>query len=270
MKNIIPISAFWGRMFQIVFGLLFMSFGFFGLWRDYQSTQYYTAKATGMVAGETVRNYAGEINNRVTYNYDTLIRFTTQEGKPIKFYDHQYEHNPFFVVDQQVPVLYDPRNPQNAELEGTKKSARTGAIVTLVVGLLFFGIALMRLWRDWRKRSTIAWLIKNGDVIQTDYVDMMPSQHGIWITSQWQDPGTGIMRTFISAPINFPPLIAFITAWMSDKQSTHEAMPAASTPEGFRSRLLSYLPPSQKIAVYVDPHDPTRYYMDTSFFPLPK
>ena len=52
------------RLFSVFYHSLF------GLWRDCQLRG--LLPATGMVAGETVRNYAGEINNRVTYNYDTL------------------------------------------------------------------------------------------------------------------------------------------------------------------------------------------------------
>ena len=102
----------------------------------------------------------------------------------------------------------------------------------------------MRLWRDWRKRSTIAWLIKNGDVIQTDYVDVMPLSMGFGLLSNGK-----ILQRYhahlYKRPINFLPGVYY--RLMSDKQSTHEAMPAASTPEGFRSRLLSYLPPSQRL-----------------------
>lgn len=116
-----------GNAFIVLFGLLFVAFGFLNY--------YLTA---GVYGGRNAQEAMGVVVDVVTYGRgtETAVRFTTAEGKEVVF--RQVGRPPIYSVGQTLAVSYDPAHPQNATI-GSLSSVRRSAIFTSA-GFILFGL----------------------------------------------------------------------------------------------------------------------------------
>jgi hypothetical protein len=168
------------------------------------------------------------------------IRFQTAEGRSILFFASVGSNPPSYAAGQPVKVLYDPQNPYHAEIDSFGQ-LWTLSIVFTGLGLFFSAPqAVLVVWQraSARKRD---WLRQNGRRIQAELVHVgqntsltVNGAHPYRITCQWLDPGTNQMHVFHSG--NF---------WYNPRQFLH----------------------AKTLEVLIDPANPHRYSLETSFLP---
>lgn len=205
-----------------------------------------SAKATGQVIA-----HASGRSSDGTLTYAPVISFRTPDGQVVEFKSQASSSSPSPAVGEAVEVLYNPRQPQEAEIN-TFSSLWILPIILSALGAGFFiigttvfmvfrragqGAAAMkqqrpahdeRLRREGRRLST-----KFDSVIKDDSVEM-DGRSPYRIVTQWHDPATNRVHVFESDEIWF-------------------------NPEEFIK--------SERITVYVDTSDMEMYVMDTSFLP---
>jgi len=74
----------------------------------------------------------GSINTGYTYTYAPIIKFVTSTGQAIQFTTPGSQNPPAYQIGDPVDVLYDPQNPNNAEIPGGNN------LLFLVIGGLGF------------------------------------------------------------------------------------------------------------------------------------
>lgn len=172
--------------------------------------------------------------------YKPAVKFTTPDGQEVNFTSSFSSRPPAYDVGESVPVLYLPGKPQEARLKGFGSLwlgptilAGLGAVFALIGGSILYAGRMGAKKRDY--------LMAYGNSIQTDVqgvdrnTSLKVNGRSPWrITSQWLDPAKNKLRIFHSENIWFDPA-KFIT--------------------------------SKQVTVLLDPKDPKRYYMDTSFLP---
>ncbi|RMG57959.1 MAG: DUF3592 domain-containing protein [Gammaproteobacteria bacterium] len=189
---------------------------------------------TGLSAG------AGEItySNRTDTLWRARVRFTDNKGQIREFTDRTAANPPLYDRGQQVVVLYDPKNPLNARVDGGFKylpSVVTGFIGTafLLPGLIMLGVLV--------KGSSRRRLRENGQRIEATVVDIERNGRievngrSPWVLrAHWKHPASGQTLLFESENL-----------WIN--------------PEPFLGR--------KTVTVFLDPRNPKRYWVDTSFLP---
>ncbi len=45
-----------------------------------------------------------------------VVQFTTQDGQAVEFISKAQGHSPFYALGDSVPVIYNPENPEEAEI----------------------------------------------------------------------------------------------------------------------------------------------------------
>jgi hypothetical protein len=172
--------------------------------------------------------------------YAPVVNFKTTRGTEIQFVGKVATSSPRFVKGEALDILYLPDEPTNARINSFLDLwglplflAPFGGIFVLVGSVP----ALLR----WKARRAAAVLKVQGRPILADYerVALNPAinvngESPFRIIAQWQDPATSTVHVFHSDNIWFDP-----QKYIDRKQLT----------------------------VYVDPNDPKRYYVDTSFLP---
>jgi hypothetical protein len=169
-----------------------------------------------------------------------VVSFTAGDDRKVTFAS-SFSSNPApYDVGETVTVLYLPDEPEGARIQGFG-SLWLGPLVLGGLGLVFAGIGggivLGARAGDQKKHYLLAY----GNAIETDLqgVDRNTSVEingkNPWrISSQWLDPRSNTVRVFHSENLWFDP-----TGYMKRK----------------------------KITVLLDPNNPKRYQMDTSFLP---
>ena len=239
------------RLFRLVsIGFAVLGIGLLvGGWLMYRRTTRFLDTATS-TTGTVVANQR-RIDSDGTTSYPPEVRFTAPAGDTIEFRSSGGSTSSMYSIGERVPVLYDPRNPGDAEI----RSFTTLWLFPLILGArgVAFGAAGVAGWayfsragrRDALQEGARARdeerLRTNGTRLMTDFQRViedtsweMNGRHPYRIVTQWHDRERNEVRTFESDPLWFDPR-AFV---------------------GNRS-----------IAVHIDPADPERYYMDTSFLP---
>jgi uncharacterized protein DUF3592 len=172
--------------------------------------------------------------------YKPAVQFTTPEGQEVNFTSSFSSRPPAYDVGEAVPVLYIPGHAEEARLKGFGSLwlgptilAGLGAVFGLIGGSILYAGRMGEKKRDY--------LMAYGNSIQTDYqgvdrnTSLKVNGRSPWrITSQYLDPTTNKLRIFHSENLWFDP-----TNFIKTRQLT----------------------------VLVDPKDPKRYHMDTSFLP---
>jgi hypothetical protein len=172
--------------------------------------------------------------------YKPEVKFSTADGREITFTSSFSSRPPAYDVGEAVEVLYLPREPQEARINGFGSLwlgcvilAGLGAVFALIGGSIFLS---GRFGAQKRK-----YLMAYGNAIQTDVqgVDRNTSlavngRHPWRITSQYLDPTTNKLRIFHSQNLWFDPE-KFVT--------------------------------SKQVTVLLDPKNPKSYHMDVSFLP---
>jgi hypothetical protein len=172
--------------------------------------------------------------------YKPEVRFSTEDGQEIVFTSSFSSRPAAYDVGEAVPVLYLPRQPREASIEGFG-SLWSGCLILAGLGAVFslIGYSILRAGKVGAQKRD--YLMAYGNAIQTDVQDVgrdtsvaINGRNPWRITSQRVDPATNRIRVFHSDSIWFDP-----AKFMTSKQVT----------------------------VLLDPKDPKRYYMDISFLP---
>jgi hypothetical protein len=212
-----------------VFGIAMIIGGFF----LYQNTSAFVKNA---VPAQGIVIDFSRSQSEGSYSYHPVVKFTTQEGGEMEFISPTGRNPSPFKVNDAVPVLYDPKNPKNAQIN-TFGELWVEVLILGGLGILFTLIALGVVIFMIRKKNLIAWLKSHGDVVQTDFVQVeengsvsMNGRHPWRIVSKWRNPEDNKEYEFQSEDIwtDEPPVVAA----------------------------------GQKIEVYIDPKNPKRYFMD--------
>jgi len=177
-------------------------------------------------------------NNSIMYN--PLVNFIDEKGNSIEFSSSSGSNPPSYTIGEQVEVLYNPEFPNDAKINGFF-SIWGGAIITGILGVVFFSIGISIFIFEKRKRITLQYLKQNGTAIQSDLQRVginnslaVNGRSPYQIVSQWQNPVTSKLHIFTSDNIWFDP---------TDFIKTN------------------------KIKVFIDRNNPKKYVTDLSFLP---
>jgi hypothetical protein len=189
---------------------------------------------------ENVWRESRSANNGTSGSFHPRIRFRTLDGQEISFITNTGSSPPSHRVNDPVTILYDPQEPHHASI---KSFAELWLLPTILCGL---GIVFCSLGAGaviWKGVSTRkdAWLRQNGRRIQAQFtrVELNTSlevngSNPYHIVCQWLDPASNQMHIFKSGNIWFDP--------------------------------ISYIP-GKTLEVLLDPNNPHRYLVETSFLP---
>lgn len=177
----------------------------------------------------------GEDANKVTFY--PVVRFQTPEGRSVEFIGAGGSQ-PGYSVGQTVPILYNPKQPNEAQI----KISFPGTILTLIfpiMGLVALLIGVLTFISPIYSKRKKAWLQKNGQIINVPVlrVDEIKDSRGnlsYFIIGQWQNPDNQKVYLFSSEQIIFDP-----RPYVANRQ----------------------------LQILIDPNNPNRYHMDTSFLP---
>jgi len=167
-----------------------------------------------------------------------LVRFVTADGETVEFRSDTASDPPSYTRGERVGVLYRPLAPRDARIDDFE-SLWASAVFFGATGTIIFGTGIV--WVGWsialaRKAADLK---RRGKRLATTVlrVDMnanvtVQGLHPYCVSTQWRDPATSAVRTFQSDYV-----------WVDP------------TP---------YLD-GRTVTVFVDPHDPLRYYVDLEF-----
>lgn len=172
--------------------------------------------------------------------YRPVVRFRTQEGVEITFTSSTGSNPPAYDRGESVEVLYNPRTPEKAEINGFM-ALWFGPLMLFIMGIIFslFGGGII--FAMLRKKKQNEWLKSHGARVDAKITginrDRSSGKNGRnpWvICAQWQDPKDGIVYTFESESI-----------WFDPRDYVNQEF----------------------VPVWVHPQDPKKYLIDTGFLP---
>ena len=207
----------------------------------YSRTQDFLERSTateGIVIDLVVSRSSGSSGSSRTYY--PVVKFTTAKGEEIEFKSNTGSSPPSHREGEIVSVRYDPADPYRARIDSFFSlwglvviPGALGLVFSLVGGILFV-VTL-------RSARLEAWLQLHGRDIEAEFQSVelnrnirVNGRHPYRIACQWQDPRTNKVHVFMSSNIWFDP--------------------------------ESYIPDGA-LHVKIDPNDPHRYSVDTSFLP---
>ncbi len=172
--------------------------------------------------------------------YAPKIRFKTETGTMIEFTSSSGSNPPSYSRGEQVKIFYSSKNPDKAKVDSFF-SLWGGAVIVGILGSTFslvgFGMILFGI-RKQRKKDE---LLQQGTRINTKFQSVsrntrlkVNGRNPYIITSQWQNPVTNKLHIFESDNI-----------WFDPEEFVNEDV----------------------LMVFIDPDDPSQYYMDISFLP---
>lgn len=136
--------------------------------------------------------------------------------------------------------FYDPANPHDAEINGFF-SLWLGVIILGFIGIVFFLIGSLGILFRYLKKKKVQNLLETGKPIAAKFTQVqlntnqtLNGRNPFQILSQWQDPKTDELYVFKSESIWFDP-----TEFVK----------------------------TDTVRVFIDPENPAKYTMDTSFLP---
>ena len=226
------VRNFW--YFFLVPGVLMLIVGF-GLAFKQFSFRQKALRADGLVIGN--RAYDDSDNGRT---YRPEVEYTGSDGLRHTFVSGVVSSPPSFKQGDRVKVLYSPDRPDDVAIDtffqqwfGTLMSGSLGAVFTSVGGIPLY----LRVKRE----KLVEWLKLNGRPIQADFTGVrLQTNYEVngrnpWrITAQWLNPATQQIQLFQTENLWFDP-----TACVTSKT----------------------------LSVLIDPENPKRYWIDTSFLP---
>jgi len=232
------------KIMRLVFGL-FAAVGLgllIGGVFAFQHTRRFLATAISVpgIVTENVWQEERSSNNRLRGSFYPRIRFRTTEGQEISILSTVGDNPPSYRVNETVTVLYDPQQPYHAVI---RSFLELWFLPTLLcgMGMVFcsFGVVAAALKVATTRKN--AWLEQNGRRVQAEFtrVELNTSVQvngtcPYRLVCQWLDPATNQMHVFHSANIWFDP-----TQFISGKT----------------------------LDVLLDPENPHRYLVKTSFLP---
>jgi hypothetical protein len=209
----------------------------------YQNTRSFLAKAVeaqGRVIGLERSRSSSSSSTRSSSTYRPVVEFTTASGKRMEFISSVGSNPPSYREGEAVTVLYLAADPYQARIKSFF-SLWFGLMILLGLGLVFAGVGLVMGLVQSRSRKQAEWLRGHGRRMKTAFksVELNDSlrvngRSPYRIISQSADPASNTVRVFQSENIWFDP--------------------------------TEYIK-GETIEVLVDPRNPGKYLMDTSFLP---
>jgi hypothetical protein len=208
-----------------------------GAFFSFQSTSTFLEAATAKpgVVTDLIRSRSSDSNA-----YYPLVRFEDDQGRLTEFLSSSGSNPPSYSRGERVSVLFIPGDAESARINGffslwgvTLIIAGLGGVF-LMIGAGMFVVPAVR-------NTGAAKLRKTGQLVQGIFQDVEKNQMIVMngkspyqIVCQWQNPVTSDIHVFRSGNLWFDP-------------SDHIQ--------------------SESIPVYINPTNPKRYWVDTSFLP---
>lgn len=169
-----------------------------------------------------------------------VVRFKTDKGETITAHGSLGSDPPSYKKGEEVRVRYDPKDPHDFSID-TFFELWFLPIILLGMGSVFGMVGVPMLLASVFSARKMKWLRENGQVIMTEYqsvvlnqLERRGGQQPYQIVSQWLDSTTNKVYVFRSRNLYFNP--------------------------------EKYIQ-TQQIPVRIDPQNPKKYWMDTSFLP---
>lgn len=202
-----------------------------------QSTRSFIARAQH-AAGAVVELVPRHSDNSTTYA--PAVRFTTADGREVRFVSSTSSNPPAYSAGEPVEVLYLPGEPERARINGFF-SLWGGPVILGGIGAVFLAIGLAVQLAGVMGRRKEQDLLLHGTPVMADFQSVdrntqleVNGRHPYRVMAQWRNPATGKVHVFHSDNLWYDP-----TQYLDRRQLT----------------------------VYVDTVNPKRYHMDVSFLP---
>lgn len=203
----------------------------------YQDKQAFFKKAE-VVQGTVTELLRSRSDKSIMYR--PVVEFETKSGKKAEFTSSVASNPASYNVGEKVEVLYDPVNPAKADINGFS-ALYLGPLILGIIGTVFILISFISILFRHLKQKKTKYLLDNGKRIVTKFENVqlnsdikVNNRNPFLICSRWLNPNTNELHIFKSEDIWFDPT-EFIK--------------------------------TEEIKVIIDPNDPKKYLMDTSFLP---
>jgi len=228
-----------GTVFVVV-GVLLLAGGFL----SYRYTRRFLTHST-VASGEVINlvfQASSDFDSRTssTGTYHPVIRFETAGRETIEFMSNTGNNPPSHRKGDTVTVRYDPNDPYTARVDSWASlwllaliPASLGLLLAstggIMIGIMIRSAGLMKYLQDFGRDITTEFQSVSLDTSVT-----VNGRHPYRIYAQWHDPTQNKIVTFKSKAIWFNP--------------------------------VKYIQ-GKEIEVRIDPNNPRKYFMDTSFLP---
>lgn len=172
--------------------------------------------------------------------YYPSFEFTTSDGRVVTVRSTSGTNPPAHRIGERVRLWYDPENPEHMEIDSFAGRWRT-VLVPGLMGAIFATIGTALLAWTIRRQRLRAWLAKHGvrvharlERVELDYSVKLDGQNPWRLIAQWHNTKTNKVYLYHSDSLWFDP-------------------------RPFVQRT--------EVDVVIDPSNPKRYVMDTSFLP---
>jgi hypothetical protein len=162
-----------------------------------------------------------------------VVGFEDEWGNALEYHSAFYTNIDPYELGQEVVIYYDPNNPKDATLDGEGWEGWFPLIFLLTHGGVGFGGLY---WLE-KKRRLYKWLQEKGYEVQAQFTRVKESYNKrryYALQCEWTDPYTKILHQF-------------------ESERTAKEPPAS-------------LIPGTLIRVLIDPDNPKRYWVDTTFW----
>ncbi|MGM0769095.1 MAG: DUF3592 domain-containing protein [Pseudomonadota bacterium] len=221
------------RVIFALIGLGMLAGAFF----SFQSTSSFLETATAKPGVVTDLIYSRSSDSSAYY---PVVRFEDEQGRTVEFQSSSGSNPASFSRGEGVRVLFTPGDPGSARIDGFFELWG----VTLIVGglgMAFFLVGSGMFVVPAIRSGSAAKLRQTGHLVQCSYQGVeqntrlvMNGRSPFQIVCQWQNPATSDVHVSRSGNLWFDP-------------SQHIQ--------------------SDSIGVYINPNNPKRYWVDTSFLP---
>lgn len=221
------------RVIFTLIGLGMLAGAFF----SFQSTSSFLETAAAKTGVVTDLLYSRSSDSSAYY---PVVRFEDEQGRPVEFQSSSGSNPASYSRGEGVRVLFTPGDPSSARIDGFFELWG----VTLIVGglgMAFFLVGGGMFVVPAIRSGSAAKLRQTGHLVQCSYQGVeqntrlvMNGRSPFQIVCQWQNPTTSDIHVFRSSNLWFDP-------------SQHIQ--------------------SESIGVYINPNNPKRYWVDTSFLP---
>ena len=176
------------------------------------------------------------------YTCHPKASFTASDGKEYTFVSTLGSSIRSNFVGENVKILYPLGNPSKARIASFMDFWGI-PLIAFGFGSISFGLGMRQNIFFARKLKLHKWLKENGQIIKADVQSIDPDiaynrRPSYVIIAQWAQPASNSVYVFKSDTLGF-------------------------NPQG-------YVKPGDKIKVIIDPGNPERYFVDTSFLPIIK
>lgn len=199
-----------------------------------------TAIKTQGTVIDLIKNVDTDSDGDSSTTYSPVVSFTTNTGQKVETKTSISSNPPSHEIGDLVSIYYNPKEPKKIMIDSFMDKYFL-PIIFGAFGLIFSSIGGFGLVNAKKKNDEAKWLQTNGQRIDSTFVevrtviDVTINGRNPWkIVSKWQNLANGQTYFFESIDLMFDP-----TNYMA----------------------------GQTITVYINPNDPTKYYMDITFLP---